>query len=73
METVKRFINDKTTVQDVQEAIIKILEEEIVESAYSGKDVAPIAQAKHVIAKSFLKLKQEYGIPEKEDMVDHSE
>lgn len=60
-------------VADVQSAIISILEQEIVQQAYAGKDVAPIAQAKHVIAKSFLKLKQEYGIPEKEDMVDYSE
>lgn len=73
MENVKRFINDKTTVQDVQDAIIEILEQQIVESAYAGKDVSSIAQAKYVLLNAFLKLKQEYGIPEKEDLVDHSE
>lgn len=73
METVKRFVNDKHMLTDVQLAVIGILEKEIVQKAYEGKDVAPVAQAKQVIVKALQQLESEYGIKKPENNVDHSE
>lgn len=58
---------------DVQSAIIAILEKEIVQQAYAGKDVAPIAQAKQVFVKALQQLEKEYGIKKPENNIDHSE
>lgn len=72
METVKRFVNDKHMLTDVQLAVIGILEKEIVQKAYEGKDVAPVAQAKQVIVKALQQLEAEYGIKPQGNDVDHT-
>ena len=73
METVKRFVNDKHMLNDVQNAVIDILEKEIVLQAYQGNDVAPFAKAKGVLVKALVQLENEYGVKKKIDKVDHSE
>jgi len=73
METVKRFVNDKHMLNDVQNAVIDILEKEIVLQAYQGNDVAPFAKAKGVLVKALGQLENEYGVKKKIDKVDHSE
>lgn len=73
METVKRFVNDKHMLNDVQNAVIEILEKEIVLQAYQGNDVAPFAKAKSVLVKALTQLESEYGIKKQIDNVDHSE
>ena len=46
METIKRFVNDKHMLADVQSAVIDILEKEIITNAYAGNDVKHLALAK---------------------------
>ena len=73
METVKRFINDEHMVKDVKNAVIDILEKEIVSQAYAGNDVSAIAQAKQVFVKALQQLESEYGIKKQESGIDHTE
>lgn len=73
METVKRFVNDKHMLNDVQNAVIDILEKEIVLQAYQGNDVAPFAKAKGVLVKALGQLENEYGVKKQIDKVDYSE
>lgn len=73
METVKRFVNDKHMLNDVQNAVIDILEKEIVLQAYQGNDVAPFAKAKGVLVKAIGQLENEYGVKKQIDKVDYSE
>lgn len=72
METVKRFVNDKHMLADVQSAVIDILEKEIITQAYAGNEVKHIASAKQVLVKAFQSLESELGIKPESDKVDHT-
>lgn len=72
METIKRFVNDKHMLADVQSAVIDILEKEIITNAYAGNDVKHIASAKQVIVKALQQLEAEYGIKPQGNDVDHT-
>jgi len=72
METIKRFVNDKHMLADVQSAVIDILEKEIITNAYAGNDVKHLALAKHVIVKALQQLEAEYGIKPQGNDVDHT-
>lgn len=72
METVKRFVNDKHMLTDVQSAVIDILEKEIITQAYAGNDVKHIASAKNVLVKALQKLESEFGIKKESDNIDHT-
>lgn len=72
METVKRFVNDKHMLADVQSAVIDILEKEIITHAYAGNEVKHIASAKQVLVKAFQQLESEFGIRPESDNVDHT-
>ena len=60
METVKRFINDQHTTEDVLKEIISYLESRIIEEAYAGKDVSATAKAKQVVEQSFVDMINKY-------------
>jgi len=61
MELLKRFYEDEHTREAVEEFFNKELEKLALEKIFSGQEISGIKDAKKVIERSFVELKELYG------------
>lgn len=64
-ENLRRFNGDKNTKKDLREYLIAYFEDAIIDAAYNGRDVKPLAESVKQIKNAFDQLDIDYAIPKK--------
>lgn len=65
MNPLKTFYDNKSQREAVKAFMLECLNEEAVERVMNRKDTASLADARDVVEKTFIKLKEVYGITPK--------
>lgn len=73
MERLKRFAQDKKSLEELREYSLVKLNETILERVYQGQSVNDLAETKNFIEKIILEMEKDFLPPKIEDFVNENE